>query len=59
MVTMPSIFIHSDQEHLTPEEREYLNDVHKAKIVDADLVYVINKDGYIGDDTRDEIMWAM
>ena len=58
IVTMPGIFVHSDNEEISQEEKDYLDEVHKTKIEDADLVYVINPDGYIGNSTRDEILWA-
>ena len=39
---MPGIFVHSDNEEITEAEKEYLDEIHKAKIADADLIYVIN-----------------
>ena len=36
-----------------------LDDIHKRKIDMADAIYVINKDGYIGDSTRSEIKYAI
>jgi hypothetical protein len=35
-----------------------LDDMHKRKIDMADEIFVINKDGYIGDSTRSEIEYA-
>lgn len=35
-----------------------LDDMHKRKIDMADLIYVINVGGYIGDSTRSEIEYA-
>ncbi len=35
-----------------------LDDMHKRKIDMADGIFVINKDGYIGDSTRSEIVYA-
>ena len=35
-----------------------LDDMHKSRIDMSDCIYVINKDGYIGDDTRSEIVYA-
>jgi len=35
-----------------------LDKLHKAKIDLADMVYIINKDGYIGESTRSEIEYA-
>ena len=36
-----------------------LDDIHKRKIDMADAIYVINKDGYIGQSTRSEIQYAL
>ena len=58
IVTMPGIFVHSDNEEIIQNKKDYLDEVHKAKIEDANLIYVINPDGYIGNSTRDEILWA-
>ena len=57
-VTMPGIFVHSDNEEISDEITTYLDEIHKAKIADADLIYVINVNNYIGESTRDEILWA-
>ena len=35
-----------------------LDELHKRKIDMADEIYVINKDGYIGESTRNEIEYA-
>ena len=42
----------------TDEQKIMLDDIHKRKIDMADAIYVINKDGYIGDSTRSEIEYA-
>ena len=42
----------------TEEQKVMLDDMHKRKIDMADAIYVINKDGYIGDSTRSEIEYA-
>ena len=36
-----------------------LDDIHKRKIDMADAIYVINKNGYIGDSTKSEIKYAL
>ena len=36
-----------------------LDDMHKRKIDLSDEIFVINKDGYIGESTRSEIEYAM
>lgn len=38
--------------------KEMLDDMHKRKIDMADEIYVINKDGYIGESTKSEIEYA-
>ena len=43
----------------TEEQKIILDDIHKRKIDMADAIYVINKDGYIGDSTRSEIKYAI
>ena len=42
----------------TEEQKIMLDDIHKRKIDMADVIYVINKDGYIGSSTRSEIEYA-
>ncbi len=41
------------------EQKIMLDDIHKRKIDMADAIYVINKDGYIGESTRSEIKYAI
>ena len=57
-VTMPVLFVKEDINKLTDDEKKYLNEIHKSKIADADLIYVINYNGYVGNSTREEINWA-
>lgn len=59
IVTMPMVFMHSDNESEDEIDKEYLDEIHKAKIAEADLVYIINCDNYIGQSTRSEINWAL
>lgn len=42
----------------TPEEEELLDEIHREKIKLADILYVVNVNGYIGNSTRDEIEFA-
>lgn len=58
IVTMPMVFIHSGDE-VSNMDKTYLDEVHKAKIADCDLVYIINVGKYIGESTKSEIAWAM
>ena len=39
--------------------KEMLDDMHKRKIDMADEIFVINKNGYIGDSTKSEIEYAL
>lgn len=39
--------------------KEMLDDMHKRKIDMADEIFVINKNGYIGESTRSEIDYAI
>lgn len=43
---------------LSPATKRRLDDLHKRKIDIADLVYVLNVGGYIGESTRSEIEYA-
>ena len=51
-------FGHSGDE-LTEDQKVMLDDIHKRKIDMADAIYVINKDGYIGESTKSEIKYAL
>lgn len=43
---------------ISEEQKKMLDDMHKRKIDMADEIYVINKNGYIGNSTRSEIEYA-
>lgn len=47
-----------DHGNVWADKKEMLDELHKRKIDLADLVYVLNKDGYIGESTRSEIEYA-
>ena len=55
---MPMVFVHSGDD-VSGWDKEYLDEIHKAKIVDCDMIYVINVHKYIGNSTKSEIEWAM
>lgn len=42
----------------TEEQKIMLDEIHKRKIDLSDAIYVINKNGYIGDSTKNEIQYA-
>lgn len=46
------------QKSLTKEIVEMLSELHKRKIDLSDEIFVINKNGYIGESTRAEILYA-
>lgn len=57
IVTMPMVFVHRG-DIVNDLDKDYLDEIHKAKIAEADLVYIINENGYIGESTKSEIEWA-
>ena len=57
IVTMPTVFVHRGDD-IMEDEKVYLDEIHKAKIAEADLVFIVNQNGYIGESTRSEIEWA-
>ncbi|SNV77252.1 hypothetical protein [Clostridium cochlearium] len=62
IVISVGLFGHADGEFgnvITPEIKLMLDDIHKRKIDMSDEIYVINKNGYIGESTKDEIDYAI
>jgi hypothetical protein len=57
IVTMPGVFVHRG-DTIDEKDKERLDEIHKAKIADADEIFIVNKDGYIGESTKSEIEWA-
>lgn len=57
IVTMPLVFVHRG-DNVEEKDKELLDEVHKAKIAEADEIFVVNVDKYIGDSTKSEIEWA-
>lgn len=58
IVLMPGVFAHADGIELTEENKIQLDNLHKQKINMSDMIFVINKNGYIGHSTYGEIDWA-
>ena len=58
IVLSVGLFGHADNEDLTLEEEVRINNLNKEKINMSDAIFVINKDGYIGESTYSEIDWA-
>lgn len=53
--------MHADGDNITPIQKENLDLVHLAKILNSDAIVVVGEvDGkpYIGESTRREIVWA-
>lgn len=64
MVLAPGVDLKAHHAHLvSPTDadrvKEDLDALHRAKIRAADEVLVVNKDGYIGESTRAEIVYAL
>ena len=53
-----NMYSHADNIELTQEQKIQLDNAHKQKISISDAIFVINKDGYIGESTFSEIDWA-
>lgn len=58
LVFFDGVFEHADNINLTKEQKENLNNLHKEKIRISDAIYVVNKNGYIGESTKSEIEFA-
>lgn len=62
IVISVGFFEHADSEFeniITPEIKIMFDDMHKRKIDMSDEIYVINKNGYIGESTKSEIGYAI
>lgn len=60
IVISVGLFGHSgDSEAMDENTKLMLDDMHKRKIDMADAIYVINKDGYVGESTLNEIDYAL
>lgn len=58
IILMPCVFHHYDEIELSQEQKIQLDNLHKQKIMMSEAIYVINKNGYIGNSTYGEIDWA-
>lgn len=58
IVLSPEVFSHFDNEVLSEDVKELLEEIHKVKIDMASEIYIINKDGYIGESVKNEIEYA-
>ena len=57
-VLIPEIFTVADPKKLTVKDHYNLDILHQEKMRMAEYVLVVNKDGYIGKDTMNEIDWC-
>jgi NTP pyrophosphatase (non-canonical NTP hydrolase) len=51
-------FMHADSVPISPEAKARYDALHKDKIRMSDSIYVVNPDGYIGQSTAGEILFA-
>lgn len=49
---------HSENVGITPEQKVFLDELHLRKIELADVVFILNEDGYIGESTARELEYA-
>ena len=60
IVISVGLFDHAGENEVWTEgTKEMLDDMHKRKIDMADEIFVINKNGYIGNSTKSEIEYAL
>ena len=60
IVISVGLFGHSgDNEGLSKDTEEMLREIHRRKIDLSDEIYVINKNGYIGENTKNEVEYAI
>jgi len=61
IVVQPGCWEHAEfheDNYYSQQMKERLDRLHKAKIDLADMIYIINRGGYIGPSTRSEIEYA-
>jgi len=58
IVLMPHVFAHSIGMKLSEKRKSKFMRLHKQRIDMSDAIMVINKDGYIGESTKEEIEYA-
>lgn len=45
--------------HMSPEDKTRIDELHLRKIDLSDEIVVLNIDGYVGDSTREEVLYAL
>lgn len=58
IVLMPGVWHHYDGNELNEEDAKMAQSIHRHKILMSDLIFIINKDNYIGENTKEEIKFA-
>ena len=58
VVISVGLFGQIDNEPISPEEKILLDEIHKAKIDLANVLFVIDVNGYIGNSTKSEMEYA-
>lgn len=58
VVISVGVFGHADAEPLTTEQKTMLDRLHLNKIMLAELVFIIDKEGYTSESTKREIAYA-
>lgn len=53
------LYIYNENLNNLSEEEQFLVEVHKTEIAEADFIYIINSNTEISDFTKKEIEWAM
>ena len=56
IVLMPHCYYENDSR---PDLKDLLVEIHRDMIEMSDAILVVNKDGYIGESTKEEIKWAV
>ena len=59
IILQPGCYAHYDNIHITDEEKEKLDILHKEKILMSDCIIIINDNNYIGLSTKSEINYAL
>jgi hypothetical protein len=55
IVLMPHCYYTNEER---PDLKDLLVDIHRDMIEMSDAILVVNKGGYVGDSTKEEIKWA-
>ena len=58
IVLSPDLFTQLEEGEIPADIVERLDEIHRQRIDMSDMIYVINKNGYIGSSTRREIAYA-